>query len=422
MRGEIKRELNVGKVANASRLVLAEVYSEDKMNQSLYGIQQVFKSNGYFQSQVQSRFTYDQRTNQVRIDFEVQSGRRAKYRTPTLIGDWKMPPEKVISATRWKGWFGWRPVTQSNTQRGLSSVRKKSQGRDRLMARITVEKIDFDEDTGTARPALNIRAGPKVSVTAVGVKISRGKLQRYVPVFEEHTVDDDLLVEGQRNLRDYFQSEGYFEAEVEFKAQRVVNDKAQIDYIVNPGKRHKLVQVDIEGNHYFDTRTIRERMFLLPASLQFSRGRYSESYLRRDEESITNLYQENGFRDVKVSSKVVDTDLTNRGLISVTIHIDEGPQWIISKLEVDGIAQLDRKTILAKLSSTEGQPFSEFEVAVDRDNILSEYFSQGFPNATFEWSSKPGAAPDRVELRFKIAERHRRFILHLPPTALHPPQ
>jgi Outer membrane protein/protective antigen OMA87 len=189
-----------------------------------------------------------------------------------------------------------------------------------------------------------------------------------------------------------------------------VNDKAEIDYIVNPGKRHKLIKVDIEGNHYFDTRTIRERMFLLPASLQFSRGRYSESYLRRDEESITNLYEENGFRDVKVSSKVVDTDLTNQGRISVTIHIDEGPQWIISKLDVDGIAQLDRKTILDKLSSTEGQPFSEFEVAVDRDNILSEYFSQGFPNATFEWSSKPGAAPNRVELRFTISEGQRRFV------------
>jgi hypothetical protein len=149
---------------------------------------------------VQPRYTYDQRTNQVRIDFEVESGRRAKYTTPTLIGDLKMPAEKVISATKWKGWFGWRPVTQSNTQRGLSSVRKKYQSQDRLMARITLDKIDFDEDSGTARPALNIRAGPKVSITAVGVKISRGKLQRYVPIFEEHTVDGDLLVEGQRTF------------------------------------------------------------------------------------------------------------------------------------------------------------------------------------------------------------------------------
>src|ERR1700730_10735061 len=405
VRGQIKSP------PNASRLSLGEVETDEKMSQALNGMQQLLKSNGYYQAHVEPRFAYDQRSNQVRVDFDVETGRRARYRTPTLIGDLKMPPEKVISATKWKGLiFGWKPVTQSNTQHGLSNVRKKYQSQDRLMARIMLDKIDFDEDTITARPVLNITPGPKVSITTVGAKVSRGKIQRYVPVFEEHSVDQDLLVEGQRNLRDFFQSEGYFEAEVEFKSQRVINDKQEIDYIVNLGKRHKLVKVDIEGNHYFDRQTIRERMFLLPASLQYRRGRYSESYLRRDEETITNLYQENGFRDVKVTSTVKDTDHPSQSLIAVTIHIEEGPQWMISKLEVEGIQQLDKKTILAQLSSTEGQPFSEFEVAKDRDNILSEYFSQGFPNATFEWSSKPGTAPNRVDLRFAISEGQRRFV------------
>jgi outer membrane protein insertion porin family len=411
VKGQIKGPPSAGQLANASRLELGELQTDVKMGQALNGIQQLLKSNGYYEPHVQPRFTYDPRWNQVRVDFEVESGGRARYATPTLIGDLKMPKEKVISATGWKGWlFGWRPVTQSNTQRGLGKVRKKYQSQDRLMARITLDKIDFDEDTRTARPVLNIRPGPKVSIVTAGAKVSRGKLQRYVPVFEEHTVDGDLLVEGQRNLRDYFQSEGYFEAEVEFKSQKVVDDKEQIDYIVNLGKRHKLVKVDIDGNHYFDKQTIRERLFLLPASLQYRRGRYSESYLRRDEDTITNLYQENGFRDVKVTSKVNDTDQANQGQIAVTIHIAEGLQSIVSKLEVEGIQQLDKATILARLSSTEGQPFSESEVAEDRDNILSEYFSQGFPNATFEWSSKPGSAPNRVDLRFTISEGQRRFV------------
>jgi outer membrane protein insertion porin family len=298
VKGKFKGPPSAGQLANASRLELGELQTDEKMNQALNGIQQLLRSNGYFEAQAQPRFEYDQRTNQVRIDFEVESGRRARYAKPGFIGDLKMAPEKLVSATKWKGWLGWKPVTQSNTQRGLSNVRKKYQSQDRLMARVTLDKIDFDEDTETARPELNIRAGPKVSITAIGAKISRGKLQQYVPVFEEHTVDSDLLVEGQRNLRDYLQSEGYFEAEVEYKPQRVMNDKSEIDYIINPGRRHKLVKVDIDGNHYFDTKTIRERLYLLPASLQFRRGRYSESYLRRDEETITNLYQENGFRDV----------------------------------------------------------------------------------------------------------------------------
>ena len=61
-------------------------------------------------------------------------------------------------------------------------------------------------------------------------------------------------------------------------------------------------------------------------------------------------------------------------------------------MHVDGIEKMDRDRILARLSSTDGQPFSEFNVAVDRDSILAGYFEAGFPKATFEWSSKPAVA------------------------------
>ncbi len=50
-------------------------------------------------------------------------------------------------------------------------------------------------------------------------------------------MDRDLLAEGARNLRDYLQSQGYFDAEVQFKEQRVINDQANIDYLINTGGR-----------------------------------------------------------------------------------------------------------------------------------------------------------------------------------------
>jgi outer membrane protein insertion porin family len=168
--------------------------------------------------------------------------------------------------------------------------------------------------------------------------------------------------------------------------------------------------VEIAGNRYFDSPTIRERMYIEPASLQFRRGRYSESYLRRDEGAVVSLYQQSGFRDVKVTSKVQDDYDGKVGNIGVIIQVEEGPQWLISKLDVTGIQSLNADNLIETLGSTAGQPFSEFNVAVDRDNILTEYFSQGFPNVTFEWSSAPGVAPNTVELKFVIVEGQRRFV------------
>jgi outer membrane protein insertion porin family len=272
-------------------------------------IEHLLESNGLHESQIRPEVTYDPHTQQVSVHFVVDSGPRAHFTTPSITGDPKMPLQDIIGATHWRRWLigGWRTVNQSRVNKGVEDIRSRYERRGRFEAHVQLKAMDYDADTNRSKPSLDIDAGPEVEVHAVGAKVSQGKLRSLVPVFEEHTVDESLLLEGERNLRDYFQSQGYFDAEVEFKPQRVVNDKATIDYLINPGKRHKLVLIDIQGNKYFRTDAIRERMFLMRASLlQFRRGRYSGVLLRRDEQSIASLYQSNGFRDAAVTHKMVD--------------------------------------------------------------------------------------------------------------------
>jgi outer membrane protein assembly complex protein YaeT len=146
-------------------------------------------------------------------------------------------------------------------------------------------------------------------------------------------------------------------------------------------------------------------MLLQTASfLQYRHGRYSEALLRRDENDITNLYQSNGFRDVKLTHQVADNYRGRKNDISVSIHIEEGAQYFVSSLTVEGIQKLNKAEILATLSSVAGQPYSEFNVAVDRDTILARYYRSGFPQVTFEWSARPAEQPNRFELRFVIDE------------------
>ena len=245
----------------------------------------------------------------MHIRFVVDSGPRARFAPPTINGDLKLPLEKILSATHWRRWIlsGWKPVTQARVRNGLDGIRQLYEKQGRLEAKVQLSSMTFDQDTNRARPTLEIEAGPRIEVRTIGAKVSQKRLRQYIPIFEEHTVDQELLVEGARNLRDYFQSEGYFETEVEPKQQRVTNDKAAIDYLVNTGKRHKLVHIEISGNRYFTGDALRERMFLQTANLlQFRHGRYSESLLRRDEDGIAGLYHSNGFRDVDVRSRIVD--------------------------------------------------------------------------------------------------------------------
>ena len=410
--GKVAEPPNRGQMANATRLDLGQPFHEENLDQAQAGVRRLLVANGYYENQFQPRIDYDARTQQAHIHFIIDSGPRARYRTPEVLGNLKMAVDKIIAATRFQRPFigGWRPVTQARTRQALDNVRKKYQDANRLMATVHLQSMEYDHDTRRVTPALNIDAGPTVDIKAIGAKTSTKMLKQHVPVYEEHAVDRDLLVEGQRNLRDAFQLQGYFEADVEFKQQRLLNDKAEIDYLINLGKRHRLVHVEIQGYHYFRLDAIRERMFMAPKSLQYRRGRYSEALRRRDEESIADLYTQNGFRDVRVSSKVLDDYRGKVGDIAVFVLIDEGPQWFVSKLDVAGIHQLDATGILPTLSSSEGQPFSEFNVAADRDAILAYYYTNGFDNAGFEWSSTPGPQPHQVILRFVITEGPRQFV------------
>lgn len=409
--GDVKEPPNRAQLVNATRLELGRPFTDSQLLDAVDGMQQLLKSNGLYEAKVDPMLDYEPATQQVHLRFRVTSGPRARFRRPLVAGDLRMPQEKIVSATKWKGWFRWRNATQANAQRGVEGVRNKYRGEDRLMASASLDSMDYDRASEQVTPSLKIDAGPKVELHVIGAKLSGKRLRRYVPIYAERTVDRDLLVEGARNLRDYFQSKGYFDVDVEFDQHVIGKDHQDIDYIIELGERHKLVKVEIQGNGYFDTDTIRERMFLQPSSFpQFRHGRYSQGFLRRDQEAIKALYRSNGFRDVNVTAEVVADYQGKQGEIAVILKIEEGTQWFVSKLEVEGVQRFDMERVLSTLSSIEGQPFSEVSVATDRDQILSLYHAGGFPEASFDWRFKTDHETQEVEVRYVISEGTERFV------------
>ena len=317
-----------------------------------------------------------------------------------------MDQEQIARATKFRRWLihTWKPMTQTRVRQGaggrsLALPERPTAWRPRSRS----NPCSTTPKPIRAIPTLQIDAGPRIEVRSVGAKLSRKTLQRYIPVFEEHAVDHDLLVEGAHNLRDYFQSQGYFDAEVEFKEQNVVNDKAAIDYLINTGTRHKLVSIEINGNHYFNTEThprahvpaARHAAAVPPRALQ---RRPAAPATRAPSAACTNRTDS---AEVKVTHQVVDNYLGKPGNIAVVLDVEEGPQQFIHSLQVEGIERLSRDQILPLLSSVAGQPFSEFNVAVDRDTILAQYFEKGFPrrDVRVELHGRRRAEPRRPALR-----------------------
>ena len=403
---------NEGVLANATRLELGAPYAEADVAQAVRNLQGVLRNNGFHESRVEPMVERDAETQQASIHFKIETGTRARYTEATVTGHPERPAEEVARTAGWKGWLGWKEQTEARTQEGVQQVRQSYQKTDQMEARVSVEGLDYYPQTNRVKPTLAVEGGPKIRVELAGAKMSKGKLRQLVPVYEEQAVDRDLLVEGKRNLIEYFQRQGYFDAKVGFSTKMAEGGgQSLIQYQVTRGERHKVAELSIQGNKYFDTNTILERMYVRPASaLQFRHGRYSGSMLREDLEAIALLYRANGFRDATATSQVAEGYRGKGTNMAITIRIQEGPQWLVGKLAVAGIAPERRQEVEGLLQSLPGQPFSEVNGAIDRDNVLDWYYNRGYPNATLEWSFAPSQEPNRMDLKYTVAEGERKFV------------
>ena len=411
---------NRGQIVNASRLRLGEPFDPEQMPAAIEGIRRLLVANGYFAPDITPSFRYDDMFQQVHVNFTINTGKRARFTEPRITGDVTvLSKEDIIKATGWRRFLrdGYTGITASGTRRGIDHIRLKYTNSNRILATVVLDGIR-PLDARRGEPSITVNPGRRINITTKGARVPRKDLRDAVPLFEEHAIDNDLLAEGTNNLRSYFQSQGYFDAVVSTPGLNESGSATEIEYVVDRGLLHRLVRLEITGNRYFDSKTIRERMFIAPRSFESPRGRYSEAYRRRDTEAIQGLYQSNGFRDVSVTSQITDNDLGKKGDIGVAFTISEGAQYTVSGLQIKGPDSLDIAPIMPSLGSQPGQPFSEFNIAADRQAIIAWYGEHGFPSSTFEWDARPGTAPHTFDLTFTITEGERQSVREVVITGL----
>jgi len=290
-------------------------------------------------------------------------------------------------------------------------LRKKFVKQDRLLAQVSIASRDYRPEKNVVDFTFDFEPGPKVQILTEGYKVGHSALKSNVPVYEENAVDDDLLNEGRRNLLNYMQALGFFEAKVGIIKREINgNDEFHVVYTIDPGPRHKLVKIRMVGNNYFSEELLRSRMQVQSAGRLFSHGRYNQALLNDDIRGLEDLYRANGFQQVKITSNVTDNYEGQTNALAVDLKIEEGVQNLVGAVHIVGNNKIPQSDF-PPLNTDVGQPFSQINIAQDRDILLKFYFNRGFPNATFEASANPSPdQADRVDVTFTLREGEEFFV------------
>ena len=418
-------------LSRISRLTPGTRFTLSSLDRAEAAMRHSLAESGYYEPVFAYKLTRHPEDQLVDIAFSVDSGPHARTGSVAVSGESGLTPEEFRRYSKLKSGH---TVDQDTTGKALNGVENYYRKEQRLEAEVKLESKQYESAKKVVDFQFSATRGPIVRVLVDGVKLSEAKTRKLLPIYEEGSVDEDLLNEGNRRLQNYYQRLGYFDVKVQHVEKPPTADLVEIVFSVQLGARHQVVSVAITGAKYFDLPTLQERLSVRARDAFDRQGVYNQSLIASDVASLQAIYQNNGFTQVKVTPEIRDDD--NRGLktgalrrtkskqvgLNVVYHIDEGEQERVRSVQLLGAGRITATQLTSLLNTSAGQPLSPENLAGDRETLLTYYLSRGFDQVQVDVKqSQPFSDSDKglVDITFQIREGEQVFLRRVLTTGLH---
>ena len=417
----------------ASELAPGTRFTEAKLARAVTQMRAALADNGFPEPAIEQKLTPHQAEQLVDIAFHVSSGAQARVGTVEVSGDSGMTAGEFRRRAHLKRGAH---VDHDTVNHALDSVLEHYQKQERLEADVKLAAEEYDASSKQAEFSFTANRGPVVRVRVEGASLDQDRVRRLIPIYQEDSVDEDLLNEGNRRLRDYYQRLGYFDVKVGHSEESHGDKEVTIVFTVDLGARRRVERVAVTGNHYFDASTLKDLLTVHAATTLDRHGTYSQALMAGDVSALEAVYQNNGFSKVKVTPEVntAETAAPQAGEatgadppggaqtapLMVTYRIDEGPQLRVGTVRIEGNAHIATAMLTPMLNTIPGQLFSFRNLAGDRDALLTLYLSRGFDQAAVNVSQQAEKTDaNQVDVVFQIDEGEQVFVRNVLLTGLH---
>jgi outer membrane protein insertion porin family len=367
-----------------------------------------FQQEGYFEVEVRPQVNVDPDHNVANVRFMVSLNRKAKFGTVAIAGTTPEQSAKmtkslqgVVARARGAAIRPGKNYRRASLNNAQNYLQKRLEKQGKLSAQVKLAGAAYTAETNRADIQYNVQPGPTVHVDVKGAHLWSWTRKSLLPVYQGVGVDDELVQEGRQSLVSYFQDKGFFEVDVDaqFHHQDSVDN---IVYTITKGKKHKVAAVDVSGNSQVKTQDLKALVTVKKAHL-FSPGDYSEQLVRNSTRNLTALYQSQGFSSAKVTSSVSKKN----GNITVSFHVVEGPQDIVSSLRIEGADTFPQSKFAPDgLKLAPGKPYSQKLVQADRASIVAHYLQAGYLTSSFRQTATVASKsdPHHIVVVYRIYE------------------
>jgi outer membrane protein assembly factor BamA len=300
-----------------------------------------------------------------------------------------------------------KPYTRERIKVATNLIHRALTQQRRLESHVQEDPPQYHAETNYVDISFTVDVGPVVMVRTTGARLSSwpfmsGRRQKkLIPIYSEGSLDPDLVQEGERNLVDYFEKKGYFDAQVKTTFERKP-EQILVLYEISRGKKHKVDRIVLRGNHEIPEKDLLAQI-VVKKSHVWSHGSLSQKLLKQSEKNLEALYHDRGYEDVKIHSQAID----HEPKVDVVFTIEEGAQTIVNNAEVTGNEHIpyNQLALPVGIQLHPGAPFSPRLLADDRNRISATYLNRGYLNVEVKIRvNRDSTDPHRVDLVYTINE------------------
>ncbi len=196
-----------------------------------------------------------------------------------------------------------------------------------------------------------------------------------------------------------YKEKNYHNVKVSYEIEELENNQADLKFIIDEGDKVRIKNIFLEGNNTYTDKQIKnltktsEKGFF---SWLTSSGDLNREDLNQDVARIQAFYQNNGFIHARVGEPKVDFE---DQWIDITIKIDEGPQFKVGNVDLQGDLVLPKEELLENVKITEETFYNREVVRNDVLTITDRYSDEGYAYADVS----PVIDQDDAELAVNIA-------------------
>ena len=300
-------------------------------------------------------------------------------------------------------------LSQIETKAGASFSRVKArQDLKRIFALGMFSDVQLEiEELGGNRIKVIIVVVEKPTITELVIEgnkgLKTGKILDLITSQQGETLNEQVIHEDVQKIKEKYQELGYQYAEVKPQISER-NGKRIVIFKIKEGYRVRIKKIDFVGNKNFSSRQLKKLMKTREKKF-FNKGYFKEKEFKGDLARLISFYKDQGFLDAKIEKHEIELGKKKKYLY-ITIFINEGKQYYLQDLKIDGNKLFASDYIIKHLQMRPGMVYREGKLREDINVIFRLYAEKGYIFARI-WPDiqKTGEAIVSVTLHIKENEQ-----------------